>query len=344
VFSVNVSNTSPSSKCVDIVLSILPVSSSFHLTILRIFDLSLRFLTSLLILSFNVVTILAIKRCKSLNTVTNIFIVCLAFADLLQSPTLLIYYFFKAIQTDAIFRFMMACVLSWQMISYDVSLHTHIAIAMDRYLAVIHPLSYKQIMTRFHAKCICFSLWCFALTIQAGVNFYYIYEKPIEDLRTKPLSTRLLLPPAANYILIDFNILASLLISILIYGRIFFSLIKRQNNKVANIITSQSYPNQDAKSGRRKNEDSSSAVQTRKITRMMVTSLCVLISCWTVSYVGIMAVSKSYQQGQLWAWLMFIFFLFILNSHSFLNPIIYAGQSSQFRNSFKALLKWKEVS
>lgn len=121
------------------------------------------FLDSLLfifIVSGNVLTILAIALTRKLrNIVSNYFILNLALSDLLVGITLpyrLAFYMNKTLSQDKLIcvsRFVIIC------LACSGSLYNLIVIAIDRYAAIVHPLSYNSYATRKRVLLIIAIVW-----------------------------------------------------------------------------------------------------------------------------------------------------------------------------------------
>lgn len=107
----------------------------------------------------NVITVAAVAKCRNLKTITNNFVVSLSLADLLIVPSR-VYYCYLLFTDD---------LLMWKLSVYlrnlplttsqGVSLYTLLLIAVDRYIAVNHPISYKTTLTRKRSFVMIMLVW-----------------------------------------------------------------------------------------------------------------------------------------------------------------------------------------
>lgn len=127
----------------------------------------------IMIIGGNTLTLCALNICRKLSVVaSNRFISSLAFSDLLVGfmlPYHLAFYI-----TDFLGKNKFTCLVRFVMIVFAccASLYNLLAIAIDRYIAIIHPLHYNRYMTKKVAWSIIASGWITAVTF-ATIPIYW---------------------------------------------------------------------------------------------------------------------------------------------------------------------------
>ncbi|XP_045766971.1 D(3) dopamine receptor [Maniola jurtina] len=127
----------------------------------------------LLIVSGNTLTIFAVTMSRRLSSlVSNQFVLNLAISDLMVGLTLpyhLVFYIdddFGQIKWSCLMRFILiilACL---------ASIYNIIAIAVDRYIAIVHPLHYSRYMTKLVTRLLMSATWSVAVCISCIPVFW----------------------------------------------------------------------------------------------------------------------------------------------------------------------------
>ncbi|XP_002732004.1 RYamide receptor-like [Saccoglossus kowalevskii] len=127
--------------------------------------------TSLLAVIGNLVVCYIVLGNPRMRTVTNYFIVNLAISDILMAVLCVNLTFYYSINFHWPFGFVMCALVQYvQMVSVSISIFTLVAISLDRYVAIIHPL--RPRMTRKQAFIIMIIIWVLAggISLPAGIN------------------------------------------------------------------------------------------------------------------------------------------------------------------------------
>lgn len=119
-----------------------------------------------LVIAGNVLVVVTVAKCKKLRSVTNLFIVSLAFADLFLGIAILP--FAIVLELVHVWIFGSAWCSIW--LAIDVWLSTAsilnlMAISLDRYIAVMHPIRYPTLMSRKRAKILIAVVWVLAFIV-----------------------------------------------------------------------------------------------------------------------------------------------------------------------------------
>lgn len=277
-----------------------------------------------LIAFFNTVTIAAIIKCPELKTVTNMFVLSLACADLLLSPTLLFVHFLP--HTLELFgapltRILATSLLSLMFTSSGTSLLSILAIAVDRYFAVIYPYNYKQIMTPRRATFVIAIIWLYVTVFMTSLTAYYIWRThPLIFVQLSMISVIIPFPVYLGAIVSQ--ILISIVAGVALYAKIYIAIRKRHQASLC----------------LRGRNPQTETVESRRITHTMALVLGALIISWAPYAIISVAATHEFIMRHNWMTYMWTFFTLLLYSNSFMNPVIYAARSMAFRRAYWRML------
>ncbi|KAK2140721.1 hypothetical protein LSH36_1268g00019 [Paralvinella palmiformis] len=274
----------------------------------------------------NVFTLIAVKKSKKLRDVpTNTFIMSLACADgmigvLLPDNilTLLTYNQNVWMTSTCLFR-------GPYYAMFSISLATLLAIAVDRYVAIVYPLIYRMRMTTRIARITCISIWLMQLTLWVSLACYYGSQISVGEGR--PGAAHDLFPGMSFIFLIQVEILLPLIGNLILYMVMYIKLRKKSSISVlstTNInISSQNQPSAKAKA----------------FTKMMTLVLGYLIIAWLPYYI-VVPLHKVYDPSTP-TWYVYTFdaVAILLYSNSFMNPVIYSWQNRDFKEAYAKILK-----
>ncbi|KAK3091841.1 hypothetical protein FSP39_023085 [Pinctada imbricata] len=129
----------------------------------------------------NLLVLLSLFIFRKLRSIQNLLIGCLASFDLLLSitclPTYVVYYWFS----DILVKYKYLCIFKYATIigTGTGSLLSLLAIAVDRYIAVMFPLKYAIKMTMRKARKIIIVVWAYTVTIGIIPFFWHNGERNI---------------------------------------------------------------------------------------------------------------------------------------------------------------------
>ncbi|KAK8773290.1 somatostatin receptor type 4-like [Amblyomma americanum] len=129
----------------------------------------------------NLLVILSVCRCARLRTITNYFVLSLACADLLVALNVPFYDAFYFIERMSCRRRL--CLLRYWFATYSTACSTfsHLGVAVDRYVSVVHGISYYRLMRYRMAVGYIVFVWIFFLL------FSLLPYMGIGDVRDYPL-------------------------------------------------------------------------------------------------------------------------------------------------------------
>ena len=279
---------------------------------------------SILIAILNTCTISAILTCSELKTVTNLFVLSLSSADLILAPTLIFVNLLPEVpECFGVIgaRVIATILLSVMFTSSGTSLFSILAIAVDRYFAVIYPYRYKQLMTPRRASIVIVFIWLYCLTFTSSLISYYISQT--EERIFIKLSLLSVILPFPVYIgAIVSQIAICLITSVALYVRIFVAIRKRHQASLS----------------LRGRNPQTETIESRRITQTMALVLGALIISWTPYTVLSVTVTQDFIQQHNWFTYVAMATILLLYANSFMNPIIYAARSTAFRHAYWNML------
>ncbi|KAK2140724.1 hypothetical protein LSH36_1268g00017 [Paralvinella palmiformis] len=210
---------------------------------------------------------------------------------------------------------------------FSISLSTLLGIAIDRYVAAVHPLIYRMRMTVTIARFTCICIWLLQLALWEALTCYYGSQISVRN--DPPGTVHNIFPGMSFLFLTQVEILLPILGNLILYSAIYIKLRKRT-------VVSGSTTN---------NLNSSCATQpsakTKAFTKMMVLVLGYLIIAWLPYYIIVPLHKVNDPTTPTWYVYTYDFVTILLYSNSFVNPVIYSWQNRDFRDAYAKILKRK---
>ena len=268
--------------------------------------------------------ILSIRRFRHLQTLTNRFVFSLAIADFMAG--LFIFWqscfsWFPELNYNAIacvFRFVSA------QPSFSSAIHL-VVIATDRYLAVLHPLRYHELMTTKVANILIAVAWISSVLLTAVIIGTAEYIPGVS------ICTLVHIVPHWVLIVV-FHVVVTLLILAMffMYGRIFW-VARKQAQQIHAMELSV---------GTEDNDKSSSAKELKAAKQL---STIVFVYFLTHGLALLIGMGIGYNYSNIMSLQMYIIYykIYLMTTflNSGLNPIVYASKNKEFREAFKRILR-----
>ena len=266
----------------------------------------------------NGMVIFVVLTYAKMKTVTNMYILNLAIADLcflVGLPFLIV----TAIMERWIFGYVMCKIFYIQTsINWFTSVFTLTVMSADRYLAVCHPVSSMRYRAPIVSRLVCVVVWTASLLVMLPIMIYATLVDHPED---EGHSSCTLVWPEAEAIagdiafiwyafLLGFAIPVSLI-------SVFYILVLVRLQSVGPV---------------RKSKEMKKS--HRKVTKMVLAVITVYVVCWLPYW--IFQIVLQFVPGNMPWWTRDLFQIITVMSYtnSMLNPLLYAFLSDNFRKSF----------
>jgi adenosine receptor A2b len=213
------------------------------------------------------------------------------------------------------------------LMSLCISLYSLLLIAIDRFIAVIIPLTYRDRMTSSKAKLLIGCGWgCITITL-ITIYFYFGSTADINSIKYGGILD--IIPQLIYVTFVSSQGYIALGLIIFCYIAIFIAL-HRQSRKIQNVQNSNA--NNDHR-------------RTLQVTKTMALVLVTLLVTWTPVLVISTFFDPSYQDDDTLLWNVYDGVLsMILYSNSFMNGFIYAWRSRDFRQAYLSLLGCRKMT
>ncbi|XP_048847654.1 somatostatin receptor type 2-like [Brienomyrus brachyistius] len=274
-------------------------------------------------LSGNMLVIYVILRYAKMKTVTNIYILNLAVADVLFMLSLP----FIAIQLALVHwpfgEVICRVVMTVDSLNQFTSIFCLMVMSIDRYLAVVHPIKSTKWRKPRMAKAINLAVWSISLLVNLPIVIYsgLIFKKD------SCFCTIVWPEPQENYykVFIFYTFFLGFFLPLTVICLCYLLIIVKVKSSGIRVGSSK----------RKKSE--------RRVTRMVSIVVAVFVLCWLPFYVfnvtsvtGTISTTPALKST-------FDFVVVLGYANSCANPILYAFLSENFRKSFQNVLCLKKV-
>ncbi|XP_071802663.1 adenosine receptor A2b-like [Asterias amurensis] len=301
---------------------------------------------SLFICTGNLFVIAAVCRSSTtllLQQTTNKFIASLAVADCLVGVSLVPVFYLgilaESLKTD--FYFCLVIVI-WIQVSCGISMLHVLCIAFDRFLAVIFPLVYHQLMTTRRSTVMIVTTWL--VTSIVGLTPFMGWRRPVKTLHFCYIDQVLHFAYFFLSFMLTFAI--PLVLMVILYAQIIIA--ARRNIRRINAIVE---PTTAAKN----NPSRSTRAINMKATKTTAIVVGAFLFCWLPIYIYNFTMEYlNFHRDPGSDTIRFPMIEAVLHTLAFansgVNPIIYAYRYAEFRRNIKKVLKraltcmvcWKE--
>ncbi|XP_075421902.1 somatostatin receptor type 5 [Ascaphus truei] len=267
-------------------------------------------------LSGNTLVIYVVLRYAKMKTVTNIYILNLAVADVLYMLGLPFIATQNATFSWPFGTFLCRLVMTVDGINQFTSIFCLTVMSIDRYLAVVHPIKSTKWRRPRVAKLISAMVWTFSFLVVLPVIIFSDIQK---DLNTCNISW----PEPVDIWSAAFIIYTSVLGffgPLLVICLCYLLIVIKVKSSGLRVISTR----------RRRSE--------RKVTRMVVIIVAVFVLCWLPFYI-LNIVNLTFIVPEEPAYVGVYFFVVVLSyANSCANPILYGFLSDNFKQSFQKVL------
>ena len=201
------------------------------------------------------------------------------------------------------------------LVSGGTSLGNVLAIAVDRYLAVLKPLHYKQWMKPKRVRVILAVIWLYVPFISASL--FLIYGKNTEELDILPCSLLNAMPSWFFFSLLLPHLLIPAVISKVLYIRIMYVAWKQESKIFAERMAY------------------STGVSKReaKAAKMMAKIVTLFTVCWSPYLICHVAIYILAFDTPFWLYELLEFSKILMLANSCMSPIIYYWKNNDFRRA-----------
>ncbi|KAI7793954.1 neuromedin-K receptor [Triplophysa rosa] len=271
----------------------------------------------------NLIVIWIIVAHKRMRTVTNYFLLNLAVSDVSVAALNALVNFVYAAHGDWYFgdaycRFQNF----YPVAAVFASIYSMSAIALDRYIAIIHPL--KPRLSATSSRCVIVLVWSLAVTLAFPLCYY-------STTRVIPHRTLCYVAwPRPSHNSFMYHVIVAALVYVLP-----LAVMAVTYTRVGLTLWGGEIPGHSS-------ENFQDHLQAkRKVVKMMVIVVVTFAVCWFPYHAYFIATGLK-QELNKWKWIQQIYLsvLWLSMSSSMYNPIIYCCLNSRFRAGFQQVFRW----
>ncbi|KAH3787301.1 alpha-1A adrenergic receptor-like [Dreissena polymorpha] len=278
--------------------------------------ITLMIIVSIVVTVGNSLVIAAIVKFERLRDITGVFIANLAIADLIIGASLpfqIVFFFYPSLEANKY-----SCLLRYLVISFacNASIYSLVCTVLDRYIAIIYPLHYYEIMTKRVAYIMVGLIWTVDVIFQSIPLFV------VNDYDQSPFCLYEVVMDkwyrCAN--LVHGIVLA--FIMFMLYMNIFL-IVHKHVTRIQSEAIVQSESRQ------------------RQVAKQMNTSIAMVVLFFHISWLPFFLIQLTMLDvGQVTQTKVMVanFLVFLGIFNSVVNPFVYAWKNKQYRRAFRKLL------
>ncbi|XP_063595335.1 substance-K receptor-like [Penaeus indicus] len=277
----------------------------------------------------NALVMWIVATSRKMHSVTNYFIANLALADIIIGLFAIPFQFQAALlQRWNLPHFMCAFCPFFQTVSVNVSIFTLTAIAVDRYRAIVHPLSARP--SKFRSKVVIASIWLFSTTlaIPNAIALRVIYVVDTATGKSKPYCAPVNIDTvvmwAYSHVMVGLQFFVPLGIISFAYIRMGWELWGAQTPGNA----------EDAR-------DAHVLKNKKRVIKMLFMVVALFAFCWAPLQTY-HVLQEIYPDINKYRFINIIWFCchWLAMSNSCCNPFIYAIYNEKFKREFRLKFRW----
>ena len=265
----------------------------------------------------NIITVIAVYRKPSLRTKINLLIINLSLGDMGVGFTFMMNIILSTLDLFPESRFV--CILSTVSLVTPIALclYTIGAIAVERYLAIVHPFIYERVVTHKRMTAVCIVLWLYS-ALQASWIWGIGKWSPgtycvVENV----------FPVLYSILYVDSHCVVVQGASLVLYYRMFKVALKHRRAIQAQEISVES-------------KVKSSDFKSAKMMFMIIIFMLINWTPFTVMHMSTLFVNL--QEQTTGYKVTYVAAVYITTLNSSINPVVYAWQSTPFRAAYKEIL------
>jgi len=290
--------------------------------------------------------VFAEKRYERLRAITNFFIVSLAFADLLVASLVMPFNASKELMGDRwVFGRSMCDIFNANDVLFSTASIIHLCcISLDRYLAILHPLTYETRMTSSRALMMLGVTWVASVLISYIPVYTQMYttEEYLQRMRDDPERCEFQVNRVYAGVSSSVSFWIPCVIMIFVYARIYIEA-RKQEKLIQSSVVYLHYGEARSYNGVARDVPEVQRYERRKMRRehkaaktlgviMGTFIVCYLpFFTWYVTTTMCATCPSPPTLGKALFWVGYF--------NSCLNPIIYAFFNRDFRSAFKKILR-----
>ncbi|XP_070580926.1 somatostatin receptor type 5-like [Ptychodera flava] len=273
----------------------------------------------------NILVIYVILKNSKMKTVANVYILSLAIADLFFMFTMPFIAFQQAVHHWPFGHAWCKVITAVDGLNQTTGIYCLTSMAVDRYLAIVHPIRSIKIRTMRIAACVNISCWVLsAITVMPLWLYTRTYILPGTGITVCTLTW-----PYENFqkLFYTYMFMFGLVLPLFIITVCYMLMIKRLYTGVAPL------------------GETNTKKPTKKVARMVLTVIFVFVICWTPFY-GVQLYTLTTPDD----WvpskgfvITFYFTVCLSYLNSSINPIIYSFMSDNFRKCFAKVVTCKRL-
>ncbi|TRZ00006.1 hypothetical protein DNTS_022348 [Danionella cerebrum] len=306
----------------------------------------------------NILTCIVIARNKVMRTPTNFYLFSLAVSDLL---VLLLGMPLELYEMWSNYPFLLGkggCyfkTLLFETVCFASILNVT-ALSVERYIAVVHPLRAKYVVTRKHARCVIFSVWSISvLCAIPNTSLHGIFTLPLPKGRGPgdilSSATCMLVKPRWMYnLIIQITTVLFFLMPMLTISVLYLLIgLQLKREKMLLVLEAKSSLGPDSLANARSQQQKT---RRQQVTKMLFVLVVMFGICWAPFHTDRLMWSFMDQRHnehapilQVYEYVHVISGVFFYLS-SAINPVLYNLMSTRFREMFKEAMchhKWHPV-
>lgn len=265
----------------------------------------------------NALVIFVVLRYTKMKTVTNMYILNLAVADLcflVGLPFLIVTLLLRSwvFGNLACKMFYIATSINW-----FTSVFTLAVMSADRYVAICHAIWSIKYRTPLVSRVVCVAVWCVSLLVMLPIM---LYATTVHGANGKASCTIIWpggQPIPADIAFIWYGLLLGFAIPVALII-VFYTLVVVRLRSVG--------PKKKSKEKKKSH---------RKVTKMVLTIIAVYVVCWLPYWIFQVTLTFGSDEMPPWAFKLFQIITMMSYANSMLNPLLYAFLSENFRKAFE---------